>query len=139
MTSIEETGVLGKLTSVTLVRTADFGDTTFTLLVAEVNLLGSASHFIHTVGITTMHRTTIAGLGHGQLTTYHVTRLHGSAAQVHSDYFYLVSWAAMLVLRCRRPLEAHMTVATLSAQQLAQTPISYRKDVPMLRAPSWPR
>jgi hypothetical protein len=80
--TIEETGVLGKLASVTLVRTVDFGDTTFTLLVPEVNLLGSASHFIHTVGITTMHRTTIAGLGHGQLTTYHVTRLHGSAVQV---------------------------------------------------------
>ena len=28
-----------------------------------------------------------------------------------------------------------MTVATLSAQQLTQAPISYRKNVPMLRAP----
>jgi hypothetical protein len=79
--TLEETTV-DNLASVTLVRTVDFGDTTFTLLVPRVNLLGSASHVIHTVGITTMHRTTIAGLGHGQLTTYQVTRLYGSAAQV---------------------------------------------------------
>jgi hypothetical protein len=79
--TLEET-TLDTLASVTLVRTVDFGDTTFTLLVPRVNLLGAASHIIHTVGITTMHRTTIAGLGHGQLTTYHVTRLYGSAAQV---------------------------------------------------------
>lgn len=79
--TLEETA-LDTLASVTLVRTIDFGDTTFTLLVPRVNLLGAASHVIHTVGITTMHRTTIAGLGHGQLTTYHTTRLYGSAAQV---------------------------------------------------------
>jgi hypothetical protein len=79
--AIEET-VLDTLVTVTLVRTPDFGDTTFTLLVPRINLLGATSHITHTVGITTMHRTTIAGLGHGQLTTYHVTRLNGSAAQV---------------------------------------------------------
>jgi hypothetical protein len=79
--TFEET-TLSTLASVTLVRTVDLGDTTFTLLVPRVNLLGATSHVIHTVGITTMHRTTIAGLGHGQLTTYHVTRLYGSATQV---------------------------------------------------------
>jgi hypothetical protein len=79
--TFEET-TLNTLASVTIVRTVDLGDTTFTLLVPRVNLLGAAGHVIHTVGITTMHRTTIAGLGHGQLTTYHVTRLYGSAAQV---------------------------------------------------------
>jgi hypothetical protein len=79
--TFEET-TLSTLASVTLVRTVDLGDTTFTLLVPRVNLLGATSHVIHTAGITTMHRTTIAGLGHGQLTTYHVTRLYGSAAQV---------------------------------------------------------
>ncbi len=79
--TIEETA-LGTLVTVTLVRTPDFGDTTFTLLVPRINLLGATSHVVHTVGITTIHRTTIAGLGHGQLTTYHVTRLNGSAAQV---------------------------------------------------------
>lgn len=79
--TIEETA-LDTLATVTLVRTVDVGDTTFTLLVPRVNLLGAASHVIYTVGITTTHRTTIAGLGHGQLTTYHVTELCGSAAQV---------------------------------------------------------
>jgi len=79
--TLEETA-LDTLATVTLVRTVDVGDTTFTLLVPRVNLLGSASHVIYTVGITTTHRTTIAGLGHGQLTTYHVTELCGSAAQV---------------------------------------------------------
>jgi hypothetical protein len=79
--TLEETA-LDTLATVTLVRTPDLGDTTFTLLVPRVNLLGATSHIIHTVGITTTHRTTIAGLGHGQLTTYHVTRVNGSAAQV---------------------------------------------------------
>jgi hypothetical protein len=79
--TIEQTA-LGTLATVILVRTVDLGDTTFTLLVPSVNLLGATSHVIHTAGITAIHRTTIAGLGHGQLTTYHVTRLNGSAAQV---------------------------------------------------------
>ncbi len=47
-----------------------------------MNLVDATSHLIHTVGITSMHRTTIAGLGHGQLTSYHITHLHGSASQV---------------------------------------------------------
>jgi hypothetical protein len=79
--TVEETA-LSTLASVTVVKTVDLGDTTFTLLVPTVNLSGAASHVIQTIGITAMHRTTIAGLGHGQLTTYHVTRLYGSAAQV---------------------------------------------------------
>ena len=79
--TLEETA-LDTLATVTLVRTVDVGDTTFTLLVPRVNLLGAASHVVYTVGITTTHRTTIAGLGHGQLTTYQVTELCGSAAQV---------------------------------------------------------
>jgi hypothetical protein len=79
--TLEETA-LDTLASVALVRTVDAGDTTFTLLVPRFNLLGAASHVIYTAGITTTHRTTIAGLGHGQLTTYQVTELCGSAAQV---------------------------------------------------------
>jgi hypothetical protein len=42
----------------------------------------SGEEIIHTLGITAMHRTTIAGLGRGQLTTYHVSHLSGSASQV---------------------------------------------------------
>ena len=37
---------------------------------------------ITTLGITAMHRTSIAGIGHGQLTTYHPTVLQGTADQV---------------------------------------------------------
>lgn len=79
--TMEETA-LDTLASVVIVRTVDAGNTVFTLLVPHVNLIGATSHLIHTLGITSMHRTTIAGLGHGQLTSYQVTRLHGSASQV---------------------------------------------------------
>ena len=79
--TIEETA-LDTLASVTIVTTPDAGNTTFTLLVPRFNLLGAASHVIYTMGITATHRTTIAGVGHGQLTTYQVTELCGSAAQV---------------------------------------------------------
>jgi hypothetical protein len=48
----------------------------------RVNLAGAPNAVIHTLGITAMHRTTIAGLGRGQLTTYHVSHLSGSASQV---------------------------------------------------------
>ena len=81
--TIEDTA-LGTLASVVIVRTVDVGSTVFTLLVPQVNLAGATSHVISTIGVTAMHRTTIGGLGHGQLTSYHVTHLHGSAAQVQS-------------------------------------------------------
>jgi hypothetical protein len=77
-----EQTLLGDLATVVILRTVDAGSTTFTLLVPRVNLLGSSSHVIHTLGIATMQRTTIAGLGHGQLTTYQTSRLRGSASQV---------------------------------------------------------
>jgi hypothetical protein len=79
--TLEQTA-LDMLASVVIVRTVDAGDTVFTLLVPRVNLVGATSHLIHTVGITSMHRTTIAGLGHGQLTSYQVTHLRGSGSQV---------------------------------------------------------
>jgi hypothetical protein len=79
--TIEETA-LGTLASVVIVTTVDAGYTSFTLLLPRVNLIGATSHAIHTLGITATHRTTIAGLGHGQLTNYHSSHLHGSASQV---------------------------------------------------------
>lgn len=57
------------------------GHTSFTLLLPTVNLL-SGQHTITTLGITTMHRTTIAGIGRGQLTSYSATTLHGTATAV---------------------------------------------------------
>lgn len=78
--TFEETQ-LGSLATVVIIRTVDLGDTTFTLLVPRMNLVGG-NHHIDTVGITALHRTSIAGIGHGQLTSYHTTRLRGTASQV---------------------------------------------------------
>ena len=80
--TVEDTA-LGRQATVTIVRTVDVGNTTFTLLIPFVNLI-SGSHAITTLGITAIHRTSIAGIGHGQLTTYHSTVLHGTADQVQS-------------------------------------------------------
>jgi hypothetical protein len=78
--TLEDTA-LGRQATVTIVRTVDAGNTTFTVLIPFVNLI-SGSHTISTLGITTMHRTTISGIGRGQLTTYHSAVLHGTADQV---------------------------------------------------------
>ena len=77
-----EDTVLGRLASVVLSSTADLGSTTFTLVVPRVNLAGAGSHAVATVGLIGIHRTTIAGLGHGQLTSVRTIRLRGNADQV---------------------------------------------------------
>jgi hypothetical protein len=77
-----EDTVTGHQASVVVVRTVDGGSTAFTVLVPRINLIGTSEHVVHTVGITTIQRTTIAGLGRGQLTTYTVTQLGGSASKV---------------------------------------------------------
>ncbi len=76
-----EDGALGTLVTVTIARTVDFGSTTFTVVLPRVNLIGN-HHQIRTIGITTLHRTSIAGIGNGQLTEYTTVRLHGTAQQV---------------------------------------------------------
>jgi len=80
--TVEDTA-LGRQATVTIVRTVDVGNTTFTVLIPFVSLI-SGNHAITTLGITTMHRTSIGGIGHGQLNTYHPTVLHGTADQVQS-------------------------------------------------------
>jgi hypothetical protein len=76
-----EDGELGQLASVTLVKSIDAGFTTFSVLLPEMNLIGG-NHHVATVGITATHRTSLAGVGHGQLTSYHVVRLQGTASQI---------------------------------------------------------
>lgn len=72
---------LGRLVSVTLVRTVDVGSTTFSLIVPDVQLPADASSTtIHTEGITTIHRIFAAAIGHPQHETYTVTKLTGTAA-----------------------------------------------------------
>ena len=75
---------LGTVVSVTIVRTVDFGLTSFSLLVPRVNLsapFGSVS--ICTEGITTHHAFSIVpALNRGQRDFYHVTPLQGTASNV---------------------------------------------------------
>ena len=57
------------------------GSTTFSLLVPDVQLPDQQpSVFIHTDGITTVHRAFVALIGHPQADTYTVTALSGPAA-----------------------------------------------------------
>lgn len=71
----------GQLVSVIIVLTIDVGDTTFSFLIPRVNLEeGQKSAPVRTVGITTIHRTSLApGLGHGQTDSYTTVRLVGTA------------------------------------------------------------
>jgi hypothetical protein len=73
---------LGTVVSVTLVRTVDLGTTTFSLVVPQVLLLPQSGPVpVHTVGVTTVHRTFLAGPGQAQRETYTVTRLAGTASR----------------------------------------------------------
>ncbi len=72
---------MGTVVSVTLVMTVDTGSTTFSLLVPNVHLPEQQSSvFIHSEGITTLHRAFVALIGHPQSETYTVTALSGTAA-----------------------------------------------------------
>jgi hypothetical protein len=72
---------LGMVVSVTLVESVDIGSTTFSLLVPDVQLPEQqTSVFIHTEGITTVHRVFVALIGHPQSETYTMTALDGTAA-----------------------------------------------------------
>ncbi len=72
---------LGTVVSVTLVMAVDIGSTTFSLLVPDVQLPEpDNSVFIHTEGITTVHRAFVELIGHPpQDRTYTVTALSGTA------------------------------------------------------------
>jgi hypothetical protein len=72
---------LGNLVSVTIVETEDTGYTSFSLPVPDVDLpADQSSIFIHTEGITTVHRRFAALISHPQSKTYTVTPLNGTAA-----------------------------------------------------------
>jgi hypothetical protein len=74
---------IGPLVTVNLRVTPDSGSTSFSLLVPHVNLGSSELENIATVGITTIHRFSIVQeFNHGQLDSYEVTQLHGTAAHV---------------------------------------------------------
>lgn len=75
---------IGTLVSVTLRRTAEGGCTTFSLLLPRVTLPnGANSVSIRTEGITTLRRDAQgAAAGSGQLDTYTVAHLRGTAGAV---------------------------------------------------------
>ncbi len=77
-------GDLGLIVSVSTRQTPDLGSTSFSLLLPRVNL--SSQHQIapiRTQGITTVHRSSFAPVfDRGQLDTYTVVPLHGTATRV---------------------------------------------------------
>lgn len=74
---------IGTLVTVTTVMTTDRGSTTFTLLVPAMNLPPSNEARIHTEGITTIHRFSIApAFDQGQTELYTITPLTGTASLV---------------------------------------------------------
>jgi hypothetical protein len=75
--------VLGTLVSVTILHTVDSGSTTFTVLIPRINLNQGEALAITTEGITTHHRFSIFPAAmHGQLDTYGVVTLTGTAQHV---------------------------------------------------------
>jgi hypothetical protein len=72
---------LGMVVSMTIAEGVDTGDTTFSLLIPDVELPDQqTSAVIHTEGIITVHRVFVALIGHPQSETYTVTGLDGTAA-----------------------------------------------------------
>ncbi len=74
---------IGTLVTVTTEKTVDRGFTTFTVLLPAIDLGGpSAKRSFRTIGVTTVHKTTIAGPPVGVQETYKTTQLRGVARQV---------------------------------------------------------
>jgi hypothetical protein len=74
---------LGTLVSVTLRMTPDLGSTTLSLFIPRMRIAQGTSATVRTECVTTMHSTSIAPqFLQGQLDTYSVTNLHGTAQAV---------------------------------------------------------
>jgi hypothetical protein len=74
---------LGTVVSVTLVHTIDVGDTTFSVLLPNVNVRPQAGvpANVQTDGITTVHRTFVTSIGQAQAEVYTVILLSGTATR----------------------------------------------------------
>ena len=71
---------LGMLISVTLRMTIDSGSTSLSVFIPRMRINQGEHAAVHTDCVTTVHRFSILpGLMHGQLDTYNVTALHGTA------------------------------------------------------------
>ena len=74
---------IGALITVTIANTPDLGSTTFSFLLPDIVLTTSTSkQAFRTIGITTLHKTSIAGPVKGAQETYKATALRGSAQRV---------------------------------------------------------
>ena len=71
---------LGEEVTVTIVLTVDAGSTTFTLFVPKVALELNQHVHVETIGITALHRFPLLPIKHGQLDSYNVVKLHGTAS-----------------------------------------------------------
>jgi hypothetical protein len=73
---------IGALITVTIVKTVDRGFTSFSFLLPTMELpTASAKQAFSTIGITTVHKTTIAGPVKGAQQTYKSVELRGTARQ----------------------------------------------------------
>ena len=74
---------IGSLVTVIIAKTVDRGFTSFSFLLPRIDLpTGSAKQAFSTVGITTVHKTSIAGPVKGAQQTYKSVALRGTARQV---------------------------------------------------------
>jgi len=74
---------IGSLVTVTIARTVDKGFTTFSFLLPSIQLASSsARQAFRTIGITTVHKTTIAGPIKGVQQSYKSVQLRGTARPV---------------------------------------------------------
>ncbi len=76
--------LIGALISVTIAKTVDRGFTSFSFLLPTIDLkTQSTKQLFRTIGITTVHTTTIAGPAKGVQQTYRSVQLRGAARQVN--------------------------------------------------------
>ena len=74
---------IGALVTVTIANTPDLSSTTFSFLLPDIVLTTSTSkQTFRTIGITTVHKTSIAGPVKGVQETYKTTALRGAARRV---------------------------------------------------------
>jgi len=76
---------LGTLVSVTVRMTVDMGSTSVSIFIPRMQIDQGVSAAVHTYCVTTLHSLSIAPqLSRGQLDTYDITNLHGTAQFVIS-------------------------------------------------------
>jgi hypothetical protein len=80
--TVLDTGI-GSLITVTTAKTVDSGFTTFSFLLPAISL-ATAKQTFQTIGLTTVHKTTISGPVTGPLETYKSVALKGTARQVET-------------------------------------------------------